>query len=68
VHLDACDGKLVATLPLDAAVGHAGVSPLRAELENMTGVHDLCLKVVRPEVNPLWSLDWVQLEPLQEKR
>jgi hexosaminidase len=67
VHLDACDGKLVATLPLGAAAERAGVTPLRAELDNMNGVHDLCLKVVRPQVHPLWALDWVQLEPLQEK-
>lgn len=68
VHLDTCEGKLVATLPLGPATGRAGVTPLSTALEDMNGVHDLCLKVVRPEVNPLWALDWVQLEPLQEKR
>jgi hexosaminidase len=68
VHLDACDGRLAAKLPLGAATGRAGVRPLRAELNNVKGVHDLCLKVVRPEVNPLWALDWVQLEPPEEKR
>ncbi len=68
VHLDACQGELVATLPLGPAVGHAGVTPLRTGFENVSGVHDLCLKMVRPLVNPLWSLDWVQLEPAGEKR
>lgn len=65
-HLDECDGKLIAALPLAPAAARAGVTPLSARLENMKGVHDLCLKIVRPEIKPLWSLDWVQLEPRQE--
>ena len=67
VHLDACQGELVASA-CPGAVGHAGVTPLRTGFENVSGVHDLCLKMVRPLVNPLWSLDWVQLEPAGEKR
>jgi hexosaminidase len=68
VRLDTCAGALIATLPLQPAVGHLGAISLRAALQNYSGTHDLCLKIVRPKVNPLWVLDWVQLEPAMEIR
>ncbi|HEY0308856.1 MAG TPA: family 20 glycosylhydrolase [Acidobacteriaceae bacterium] len=67
VHMDTCTGKLVATLPLPTA-NHAGVTSLQTPLQNLQGIHDLCLKVVRPTVNPLWVIDWAQLDPATESR
>jgi len=67
VHLDTCTGKVVATLPLAPAVGHDGVTPLRAKLTGLSGVHDLCMTVARPRLNPLWVVNWAQLEPAREK-
>jgi hexosaminidase len=61
VHLDTCDGKLMATLPLEPAIARVDVTPLHAIVPELQGTHDLCLKVVRPDLNPLWVLDWVQL-------
>jgi hexosaminidase len=63
MHLDTCTGKLLATIPLEPAVGHVGVTPLHASLHDLSGIHDLCLNVIRPKTNPLWVIDWVQLYP-----
>ena len=68
VHLDRCEGPLVVALPLAPAAGHDDVTQLRATLAPLHGVHDLCLQVVRPHVDPLWVLDWVQLEPAGEPK
>jgi hexosaminidase len=68
VHLDTCAGKLVATLPLEPAVNRTGVTPLQAPLQDSNGVHDVCLKIVRPTVTPLWVLDWVQFEPTMDNK
>jgi hexosaminidase len=64
VHLDSCGGALLAALPFESASGRKGISPLFANIPKLEGVHDLCFVVVRPHMNPLWALDWVQLEPL----
>ncbi|MEG9438839.1 family 20 glycosylhydrolase [Edaphobacter sp. HDX4] len=56
VHLDSCTGKLLATIPIGPADRHPGVTLLSAPLERSSGVHDLCVKVVRPTVTPLWGI------------
>jgi hexosaminidase len=68
VHLDHCDGPLAVALPLAPAAGRDGVTQLHATLAPLHGIHDLCLQVVRPHVDPLWVLDWVQLEPAGEPK
>jgi hypothetical protein len=25
------------------------------------GVHDLCLRIARPALEPLWALDWMEI-------
>jgi hexosaminidase len=63
VHLDTCEGKVLTILPFAPAVGRIGVIKLDAALPQTEGTHDLCMKVVRPDVNPLWVVDWVEVDP-----
>jgi len=59
---DGCNGKLLATLPLDSAAGKLGVTKINAALPALEGEHDLCLNMTRYSVTPLWVLDSIQLE------
>jgi hexosaminidase len=62
VHVDGCDEPAVATLPLAAAVGNAGVTMLAAQrLPAIPGRHDVCLRFARPRLDPQWALDWVEI-------
>lgn len=66
VHLDKCDGEIIARLPLAPAVSSYGVTPLPAvAITPRTGKHDLCLRFAQrfaqPAVDPVWALDWVDL-------
>lgn len=63
IHLDTCAGRIVATLPFPSASGHPGVSSLQTEFPGLQGKHDLCITTARPQLNPLWVLDWIQLTP-----
>ncbi len=63
VHLNSCDGPKLATLPLKPAVQNDAVTTLSAPLAGQTGIHDLCFVFARPKIDPIWALDWVQLEP-----
>lgn len=63
VRLDACDGERLALLPLQTAIGNDAVTVLpRAMLTRHAGTHDLCLKFTQWSVDPLWVIDWVELE------
>jgi hexosaminidase len=62
IHVDGCDGPAIATLPLAAAVGNAGVTILAAQhLPAVAGRHDVCLRFARPRLDPQWALDWVEI-------
>jgi hexosaminidase len=62
VHLDSCDGELIAALPLASAVSNNAVTQLpSARLSQASGRHDLCFRFTQRELDPLWALDWVQL-------
>jgi hexosaminidase len=62
VHVDGCDAPAIAVLPLAAAIGHAGVTPLAARrLPAIPGRHDVCLRFARPRLDPQWALDWVEI-------
>ena len=63
VHIDACDTPAVALLPLAPAAIHDGVTVLAAErLPASAGRHDVCLRFARPRLDPMWALDWAQIE------
>ena len=63
VHVDGCDTAAVRVLPLAAAANHDGVTELpAARLPPLPGRHDVCLRFARPRLDPLWALDWVEIE------
>ncbi|MFC6645325.1 family 20 glycosylhydrolase [Granulicella cerasi] len=61
VHLDSCKGALVATIPLPVKPEERGLIALHGELSAVTGTHDLCVQVLRPKLDPLWTLHSLQL-------
>jgi hexosaminidase len=62
VHLESCDGKLLARLPLAPAAKSDGVTTLpRAEVDPPPGKHDLCLRFAQRGVDPLWVIDSIRL-------
>ncbi|MDE1163113.1 MAG: family 20 glycosylhydrolase [Acidobacteriaceae bacterium] len=60
VHLDSCKGQTIATLPLPQHPGKQGAVVLKAGLPAIQGAHDLCFQVARPQLDPLWTLNWAQ--------
>ncbi|WP_417451050.1 beta-N-acetylhexosaminidase [Kordiimonas sp.] len=63
VFKDSCDsGMELARLPLEVASKHYGVTTLEAPLEGAAEAQALCFQVAASHYEPLWALDWVQLE------
>jgi hexosaminidase len=63
VHLDSCSGERIAFAPLAPAVGNNAVTQLPAlHLPPTAGRHDLCFRFTQSTLDPLWALDWVQLQ------
>jgi hexosaminidase len=62
VRLDVCDGAPVAVLPLAPAAGNDAVTVLpAAALPRQSGAHSLCFRFTQRALDPLWTIDWVQL-------
>jgi hexosaminidase len=67
VRLDSCDGARIAVLPLEPALANPAVTELpRVAITGdvhgrVTGTHDLCLRFTRRNVDPIWTLESVQL-------
>jgi hexosaminidase len=63
VHVDGCDTASLGILPLAPATGKDGTTELPAlKLTPLSGRHDVCLRFARPRLDPLWALDWVEIE------
>ena len=63
VHLNTCAGERIAVLPLAPAVGNDAVTRLPAvRLPQTPGRHDLCFRFTQRSLDPLWALDWIQLQ------
>jgi hexosaminidase len=62
VHLDSCAGRRLATMPFAKTTIYNVMAHLDSSLPAIEGTHDLCLKETRPAANPLWILNWVQLD------
>jgi hexosaminidase len=64
VHLDRCDGKLVARLPLASAAASQGVTALApASIPARGARHDLCLRFAQHRLDPMWAIDSVRWGP-----
>jgi len=64
VRLDRCDGAPIAVLPLAPAADNAAVTVLPSvALPGVSGTHTLCLRFTQHTLDPLWTIDWVQLSP-----
>jgi hexosaminidase len=63
VHVDTCGGERIAVLSLAPAVGKDAITELPAvRLPRTPGRHDLCLRFTQRALDPMWALDWVQLQ------
>jgi hexosaminidase len=61
--VDTCAGERIAVLSLAPAVGNDAVTKLPAvRLPRATGRHDLCMRFTQRALDPMWALDWVQLQ------
>jgi hexosaminidase len=64
VRLDGCDGAPLAVLPLAPAAGNDAITVLPpAALPALSGTHSLCFTFTQRTLDPLWTIDWVQLSP-----
>jgi hexosaminidase len=60
---DTPPGRRIAVLPLAPAVGNDAVTELPSvRLSPVRGRHDLCFRFTQRTLDPLWALDWVQLQ------
>jgi hexosaminidase len=59
VRIDRCDAAPVARLPLPADPVAATLAAVR--LAPLPGRHDVCLRLVRPALEPLWAVRWVEI-------
>jgi hexosaminidase len=63
VHVDTCDTPAFARLPVAPAAANRGVTTLPVQqLPSLPGRHDLCLRFARPRLDPMWALDWVEIQ------
>jgi hexosaminidase len=62
IHVDGCDTPVVAMLPLAVAADGGDSTALPTQrLPRFPGRHDLCLRFARPQLDPMWALDWVEI-------
>jgi hexosaminidase len=59
VHIDSCTGAAAALMPLSEMPVPAVLAS--TVLAPQPGVHDLCLRIARPALEPLWALDWMEI-------
>ncbi len=62
VHLDDCEGEILARLPLaPAAASHAVTRLPAARIAARGAKHDLCFRFAQRGVDPMWVIDSVEL-------
>ena len=63
VRAGGCNGEPVAVLPLAPAKGNPAVTRLRGAIAAHQDMSDLCFTFTQHGVDPMWTIDWVQLVP-----
>jgi hexosaminidase len=63
IRQDACDGPVLAVLPLTALPTDGTPSTLASAVAPAPGKHDLCLTFTARQLDPMWALGSVQLDP-----
>jgi hexosaminidase len=62
VHVDGCNGPLLASAPLEPAVSNNGLTALPPILvDHQDGKHDLCFMFTRAKVDPIWVIGGLEL-------
>ncbi|TAM97142.1 MAG: carbohydrate-binding protein [Rhodanobacteraceae bacterium] len=62
IHLDSCNGPLLATLPLAAAMKSKLQTTLTASIPATRGTHDLCIFATGDPRDGMWAIGKMQLE------
>jgi hexosaminidase len=63
IRIDGCDGEPAVIVPLETAAAAADITMLPpARLPASAGRHDLCLRFARPAIDPIWALQWIELD------
>jgi hexosaminidase len=62
VHLDDCAGPVIAAPSLEPATRSPGVTSLTAPIKPLQGRHDLCFLFTSRSIDPMWAINWVQLD------
>jgi hexosaminidase len=64
LHLDRCDGRLIAAVPLPAARQDARTVEVAVNASAVSpGPHDICLYFAARSTDPLRLIDWVEPVP-----
>ena len=63
VYADKCEGPRLAVLPLAAAVRNPGLTRLVAPLASRVSTGTLCITYTAKGVDPIWTIDAVELIP-----
>ncbi len=62
VRLGTCEGELLASLPIAPATANHAVTTLPdAPFSKLTGAHDLCMRFTRAGIDPIWTIDSIEL-------
>lgn len=62
IRLDDCEGPVFAAISLAPAHADPSVTSLTGAIPAADGRHDLCLRFSAKDIDPLWALNWIQLD------
>jgi hexosaminidase len=64
VRVDTCEGAPEVTQPIEQVPTKAWTATLPAvALPARPGRHDVCVRFARPRLDPMWALDWLEVQP-----
>ena len=64
VRIGSCDGAVQATQAVPEIPANVWVTTLPAvTLSPQPGRPDVCVRFARPRLDPMWALDWLEIQP-----